>query len=266
MHPTDHRLEESPDNSESDSDFEFEPNSEQYLTDAGNESEALLRRWCAGQPARKSYLSADGSSSPRFPLTRRSTLADKPELDVLLAATKVRHRGHWYLPLTTRTIHRLSKFVNGSKPIANMTLFECILIDQEVNGVHADHVVSVLERIGEHCNHLLVKSPIQTSELGNVFNREADNVSPGNDWDCILKCFPNLKHLAFIHPIEQPVDLTRGTFFALQMAVANRQTAQQVKRFSVSCPPALLTYFYYDFATAQAAAALDNNNNNNNTT
>jgi hypothetical protein len=259
MRSTDFSPMDSLDYSEGDSDFDFESNSEPPLTDAGNESEALLRRWCAGQPPKKSYLSADGNSSSRFPLTRRSTLADKPELDVLLAATIVRHRGHWYLPLTARTIHRLSKFVNGSKPIANMKLFECILIDQEINSVHADHVVSVLERIGEHCNHLLVKSPIQTSELGNVFNREADNISPNNDWDYILKCFSNLKHLAFIHPIEEPIDLTRGTFYALQMAVANRQTAQQVKRFSVSCPPALLTYFHYDFAMAQAAAAMDNN-------
>jgi hypothetical protein len=188
-------------------------------------------------------------------MSRRSTIADKPELDVILAATKVKHNGHMYLPLTAQTIHRLSPFFKGAKPIADMRLFECIVITHEINGVHADHVVAALERIGEYCKHLLVMSPIQTSELGNVFNREAGNVNPGSDWDHILKCFSNLDRLAFIHATDEPVELSRGTFYALHVAVAKRQAAQEIKNFKFEGPPQLITNFHHDFDVAQAAAA-----------
>ncbi|KAF2029939.1 hypothetical protein EK21DRAFT_100846 [Setomelanomma holmii] len=176
-------------------------------------------------------------------MTRRSTLADKPELDVLLAATKVDYKGHQYLPLTARTIHRLSPYWKGEKPIADLKVFECIMIDHEVNGIHADHVVAALERIGEHCKHLLVVSPIQTSELGNVFVREHENMGPGNDWDHLLKCFPNLKHLAFIHNADEPVELARDTFYALHTAVANHWAASVLKSLKFDVPPQMIANF-----------------------
>jgi hypothetical protein len=199
-----------------------------------------LRQWCSGQPSRKSYLSST-RSVPRIRFSRRSTLANKPELDHLLAATKVEYNGHSYLPLTAKTIHRLDPLFKGAKPLADMKLFKCIIINKEVNGVHADHVVAALEFIGEHCEHLLVMSPVQTSELGNVFNREADNINTGNDWDCILKCFPNLKHLAFVHRIGERVGFSRSTFHGLRAAVARRQFRQEdLKGVSFSVPVALL--------------------------
>jgi hypothetical protein len=188
-------------------------------------------------------------------MIRRSTLADKPELDLILASTKVEYRGHIYVPLTAYVIHRLSPYWKGEKPVADTKVFECIMINSEVNGIHADHVVAALQRIGEYCKHLLVVSPIQTSELGNVFVREHGEVEPGNDWEHLLKCFPNLKYLAFVHDIDEHVELSRGTFYALHTAISNRQAAQAFKSFKYEGPPQLLTNFNYDFARALANAS-----------
>jgi len=200
-----------------------------------------LRKWCSGMPTRKSYLSSDAEFLPRLRINRRNTLGDLPELDNLLAATKVDYNGHSFLPLTALTIHRLDPFFKGAKPLADMKLFECIVITQEVNGVHADHVVAAMERIGEHCKHLLVLSPIQTSELGNVFARETGNINTGNDWDAILGCFPNLNYLAFVHDVNEPVGFSRNTFHGLSAAVARRQVIRErLKGISFDGPPALL--------------------------
>ncbi|KAH3958552.1 hypothetical protein HBI81_030330 [Parastagonospora nodorum] len=191
---------------------------------------------CSGLPPKRSFLGPDGVFASRGPMIRRSTLADRLELDALLARAKVTYDGHVYLPLTAETIHHLLPFFNGSKPIADKKLFEYIMIDHEVNSVHADHVVACLERIGELCKHLLVMSPVHTSELGSVFKRDLLEVSPGNDWSHILNCFPNLERLAFVHPIHEPVDLSRGTFFALLTAVANRQAAKGPMGFKYEVP------------------------------
>jgi hypothetical protein len=206
-------------------------------------NEQPLRRWCTGQPPKKSFL---GSGS--LPFSRRSTLADKPELDVLLALTKKTYKGHGYLPLTARTIHRLSPFWKGEKPIADTRVFECIMIDAEINGIHTDHVVAALERIGTYCKHLLVVAGVKTTELGTVFNREFDNIPVGYDWECILRCFPNLKHLAFIHPVEEPVEWSRDTLFALHLAVAKRQAIQETTTFGVEVPGKLITHLTDDMA------------------
>jgi hypothetical protein len=189
----------------------------------------------------KSFLSSDRNFPARLPVSRRNTLADKPELDLLLAATKIDYNGHSYLPLTAHTIHHLDPFFKGAKPLADMKLFDCIVITYEINSVHADHVVAALERIGEHCKHLLVMSPIQTSELGNVFAREAGLITSGNDWDAILGCFPNLEYLAFVHHVNEPIGFSKNTFRGLQMAVANRQTnSKELKGFTFSVPTTLL--------------------------
>jgi hypothetical protein len=211
------------------------------------DDEQPLRKWCTGQPPKKSFLGAGRSA--KLPFMRRSTLADKPELDVLLALTKKSYKGHSYLPLTAHTIRRLSPFWKGEKQIADTTIFDCVMIDHEINGVHADHVVAALERIGTFCKHLLVMSGVKTSELGTVFNRESGNVTPGNDWDCILSCFPNLKHLVFIHPVEEPIELSRGTLLALHLAIAKRQGTQEMMRFGVDVPAKLITHLTPDMAS-----------------
>jgi hypothetical protein len=227
-------------------------NSAANLTPEGSliEGETDLRQWCTGLPPKRSYLGADSHFAHKPPYTRRSTLADKPELDVLLAATMIEYKGHFYLPLTAHTIRRLSPYWKGEKPIADTKLFDCIMITCEINGVHADHVVAALGRIGCQCKYLLVVSPIQTSELGNVFNREAGNISSGNDWDHILECFPKLEYLALLNPINEPLELGHGTFHALRTAVAHRQAAQQAKDFKHNGSPRLLTNIYDEMDVA----------------
>jgi hypothetical protein len=162
--------------------------------------------------------------------------------------------GRMFLPLSAQTIHRLSPYWKGEKPVADTKIFERIMMTQEINSIHADHVVAALERIGGHCKHLLVVSPIQTSELGNVSNREAGDFAVGNDWEVILNCFPNLQRLAFVHPIDESVVLSRGTLNALHTAIANRQAAQELKMFSYSVPPRLLTNLFYMNPALNAAA------------
>lgn len=226
---------------------EWEEETKKILTESAEDLEVNyyrnddLRKWCHGQPPKPSYLTGNTGLPTRFRMSRRNTMADKPELDLLLAATKVWYNGHAFLPLTAQTIHRLDPFFKGAKPLADLSLFKCIIINQEINSVHADHVVTALERIGEYCKHLLVMSPVQTSELGNVFAREAGNISPGNDWDGILGCFPNLEYLAFVHDVGESVVLSRNTFRGLKQAVANRQAIQEdLKGVYFNGPLALL--------------------------
>ncbi|KAF1939874.1 hypothetical protein EJ02DRAFT_351327 [Clathrospora elynae] len=183
-------------------------------------------------------------------MARRSTLADKLELDAILKKSMVQHNKHKYLPLTATTIHRLSPFWKGAKPIADMKIFDCIKIGHEINNVHADHAVAALGRIGEHCTHLLVVAPIQTSELGNVFNREEGNVAFSNDWEQILRCFPNLKWLAFVHPQDVPTRFSLATFHALRTAIVNHQSALALGKFEVNIPPAVLANFAHNVAPA----------------
>jgi hypothetical protein len=78
----------------------------------------------------------------QIPFTRRSTLAEKPELDILLAATTITR-----LPLSAQTIHRLPPYWQGEKLIADTKILERIMMTQEINAIHADHVVAALERI-----------------------------------------------------------------------------------------------------------------------
>ncbi|KAH7075056.1 hypothetical protein FB567DRAFT_182941 [Paraphoma chrysanthemicola] len=216
-----------------------EADQEAYLDNTDPELD--LRKWCTGQPPKKSYLRSDTKMFDRLPITRRSTLADKPELDILIAGSKIDYGGHSFVPLTARVIHYLSPYWKGEKPIADTKVFACLLINQEINGLHADHVVAALQSIGEHCRHLLVVSPVQTSELGNVFIRDQGDIEPGNDWERLLQCFSNLEHLAYVHDAKELVDLTRGTFYTLHTAVADRQAAKALKTFKVDGPPQMIT-------------------------
>jgi hypothetical protein len=214
---------------------------EDNVAGPSDQHEGLLRDWCTGLPPKKSYLSSRGNPSPRLPFTRRSTLADKPELDTILAATKQEYNGEQFLPLTARTIHQLSPYWKGEKPIADTTIFKRIMIGAEINVVHADHVVAALKRIGGHCAQLVIFSSVQTSDLGGVFNREAGNVESGNDWVSILKCFPHLKHLAFVCQASEPAELSRGTLSALRAAGADRLASLPFKGFTFEGPVGHIT-------------------------
>lgn len=207
----------------------------------GDMEEAILRKWCTGLPPKQSLLRRLHDSPPRARLTRRSTLADRPELDHLLATALESHEGNTHLPLTFHTIRRLSPFWKGAKPIANYSIFERLLLNKDVNQVHADDVVAALKLIGPHCKHLVIVAPIHTSEYGDVFNRETRNINTGNDWEKILACFPNLETVLFQHPGNEPTELQRNTFFNFQRAVCSTQL-KKLKTVKFSGPPKLLTH------------------------
>lgn len=181
----------------------------------GNAEEEMLRKWATGRPA-KMFPPVPPSvslqdTSPRRRSQRRSTLADKPELDHILASTLKEYKGVLHLPLTAHTLKKLSPLSKGAKPIADFSIFERLLVTKEINGPHADHVVAALQYIGAHCKHLVIVAPIHMAEYGDVLRREQDDINTGNDWVQILKCFPNLETLAIDNPKDELPELTRET-------------------------------------------------------
>lgn len=198
-----------------------------------------MREWCTGYPPKAPFLGAIPDSPPRASLSRRSTLADRPELDHQLAETMVFYHGYKCLPLTVHTIHRLSPFWKGVKPIANYGLFKRVIIDKEINFVHPDHAIAALTRIGQHCKHLVIIAPIHTSDLGDVFNREALNINTGNDWDEILRCLPNLDYVTFEHPEDESAELTRKTYTAFVQALSGADS-EYIKSVNVRIPPRVM--------------------------
>lgn len=198
-----------------------------------------IRDECYGKPPEISYLKGDENTPVRFRIPRRSTLADKPELDGILRATMTLFKDRLYLPITATTIHHLQPYVNGAKPVVKTSLFSCVLLNKELNAVHADHVVAVLRYIGQYVTHVLVVSPIHTSEMGDVFNREVGDMGSGNDWGHILSCFPHLQWLMLLLPDDTGTGLPSDTYTALREAVSRRQSKPEQLRYD-SGPPKLL--------------------------
>ncbi|KAF1357970.1 hypothetical protein EJ07DRAFT_68385, partial [Lizonia empirigonia] len=196
-----------------------------------------LRDFCTGQPPRQSFLASGERTPPRFRTARRSTLADKPELDSLLKAVMVTYKGEEFLPLEESTIRRLSQWLNGAKPLANHCLFRCLMITSDANKVDAEHLVTALEHIGMYCEHLVIVAPFHTTEFGSIFAREIANLESGSDWVQILRCFPNLQALVFKHPADEPTNLTRDTFYALACALADDSILQKIGDLKLDVPP-----------------------------
>jgi hypothetical protein len=207
-----------------------------------------LRNWCTGQPPKRPGFGAFLKFPPRgrHSLSRRSTLADKPELDVLLAATLVEYKGKKHLPLSAKTLRRLSPLWKGEKPLANFHIFERLLLNKEINTAHADHVISALERVGGHCKHLVIISPIHISEYGDVLNREDGNINTGNDWDKIIACFPNLETATFEHPQEEPSELSRSTFANFHRAIEDAHIGS-LREVDMQIPPHVMNELELDF-------------------
>ncbi|KAF2676519.1 hypothetical protein K458DRAFT_181151 [Lentithecium fluviatile CBS 122367] len=180
--------------------------------DPGEYSHGLSREWCTGHPPKPSGFD-------HFMKSRRSTLANKLELDDHLKTSVVPYESHLYLLLNDHNVARLSPFWKREKPIADLSIFERLLLTKDINKAHADHAVAAIKRIGDYVKHLVIVAPIHTTELGDVFNREEGDINTGNDWDKILECFPNLETVTFDHPEEEPSDLTRSTFHNFQRAV-----------------------------------------------
>jgi hypothetical protein len=192
---------------------------------AANLYENMLCKWCSRQAPKESFFGYDDQLS-----TRPSSDCNL-ELESTLAATKIPYNGLMYLPLTADTIYRLSSDWNHNETIAKNELFENIIITNEINNIHADHVIEVLERIGMHGKQLLVMSPIKTSELGDVFNRETNNISPGNDWDTVFRYLPHLNYVVFVRSIDEIAEFDYSTLRALHAAVARHQAAMQLNNF-----------------------------------
>ncbi|KAI8938598.1 hypothetical protein NX059_004472 [Plenodomus lindquistii] len=219
------------------------PNASRFAYATDNKD---FRNWTTGLPPKKSFLRGDADTPARFKMPRRSTLADMLELDDLLKAAMIDYDGQKYFPLNAATVHHLSPFWRGVKPVSNVGIFKSMIISKEVNNVHADHVVYALERIGEHVDRLVILAPVRTSELGNVFKREGDNIYPSNDWDYLLEFFPKLKHLLFIHPHDIPFDLSTDTLDSLLAAVAHRQAALALQEVSIRVPPGVISATAYN--------------------
>ncbi|KAF9696502.1 hypothetical protein EKO04_005276 [Ascochyta lentis] len=210
-----------------------------------------LRDFCTGQPPRHSFLAPGGRTPPRFRMSRRSTLADKPELDSLLKAVTITYRGEEFLPLNNSTVHRLSQYLNGSKPLAQTCLFTRLMITNEANKVCADRFVAALEQIGAYCEKLAIVAPFHAIESGNVFAREIDTLESSSDWEKILQCFPNLQTVIFEHPAEESTNLTRDTFYALNCALANITTLQKIEKVKLHVPPRVIFDYHRDYHDGQ---------------
>ncbi|KAF2631779.1 hypothetical protein BU25DRAFT_196758 [Macroventuria anomochaeta] len=212
---------------------------------------SLFNDFCRGQPPKRSFLGPDGRTPPRLRMSRRSTLADKPELDTLLKAVMIQYKDGEFLPLDTNTVHRLTQYLNGSKPLAHTCRFKRLLINSETNKVRAGLFVAALENIGVYCEHLVIVAPFHTIEFSNVFDRETGNAEPGSDWEKILECFPNLRTLTFEHPVKEPTNLTRDTFYSLNRALANNTTLQRFVDVQFDVPPKLMFDYHHDYHSRQ---------------
>lgn len=208
--------------------------------------ENVFNDFCRGQPPRRSFLPL-GRTPPRLRMSRRSTLADKPELDELFIEAMVEFRGKKFLPITTDTMRHLTRYVNGSKPLAHPSLFKRLLLNTDTNEVPADLFVAVLEGIGLYCEHLAVIAPFHTIEFVDKSDREVGNPEPGSDWDKILGCLPNLRKLRFEDPDKESNTRTRDTFYSLNYALAECKTFKEHVKADLDVEPELVFDFRREF-------------------
>lgn len=160
-------------------------------------------------------------------MSRRSTLADRPELDAQLNAVMVRLNDEMFLPLNTSTVSRIMEYLNGSKPLVHVyCVFGRLLINTKSNEVRPGLLIAALEKIGPYCGHLAVGAPFHTTEFVHT-NCKVDKPEPRSDWDKILECFPNLRKISFAGRTHQPVAATRETFKSLKRSLLNNTIFQK---------------------------------------
>jgi hypothetical protein len=72
-----------------------------------------------------------------------------------------------------------SPFWKGEKPIAHTTIFECVMINSDINGAHVVHVVAIFECFGTYCKHLRVMSGDSVREecIASTRNQQAHRSS-----------------------------------------------------------------------------------------
>ncbi|KAF2134100.1 hypothetical protein P153DRAFT_381277 [Dothidotthia symphoricarpi CBS 119687] len=89
-------------------------------------------------------------------------------LDAVLDTATAYHNGIYHLPINAYT--------NGARPVADKSPFSRLLINGEINNVHAKHVAAALECIGEYVEHLRLQFQI------NAF------APTGADEDLVILC------------------------------------------------------------------------------
>lgn len=183
---------------------------------------------------------------------RRSTLADKPDLDVQLNAVMVKYKDKMFLPLDYSTVPRIAEYLKGSKPLVHVCCaFKRLLINSQTNDVRAGLFMATLGEIGQHCEHLVILAPFHPIEFGHISDREFGNPEPGSDWEKILECFPNLQKITFEDYTKDPTTLSRDAFHSLNYALLKNTTLREYVKAKNNVSPGLLFDFHHDYHSRQ---------------
>lgn len=160
------------------------------------------------------------------------------------------------LPINEHTVHRMTQYLNGSKPLADTGLFKRLLINRDTNQIRTALFVAALEQIGTYCEHLTIQAPFHPIEFGIARVYEPGNNEPGSDWAKILECLPNLLTFTFEHPDTEPTRLTRDTFYALTCALQLNTTLQDIFKLHLPVPPKLLFSYHKDHHSSPGSTPL----------
>jgi hypothetical protein len=190
----------------------------------GQYSDGLdLRYEAEGMPPPMRYLISD-SPPP---------LAGEP-IHIQLEAEMIDGNGKECLPLHPRTIRMMSGYYEGTEDIAKTSLFECMLINIEINDIHLDHWNAILGLIGRYCTDLIIVAPIFTTDQGGVLRRDLTDFCRSNDWEVIFQSFPYLETLTWEHPEGTSTPASRGTLLAVHRALSSGRCLLNLHSFRIN--------------------------------
>lgn len=185
-------------------------------------------------------------------MSRRSTLAEKPDLDVQLNAVMVEYEDDVFLPLDYSTVLRITEYLNGSKPLAHgCCVFKGLLINGQTNDVSAGLFMAAIGKIGKHCEHLVIVAPFHPIGFDHIPDSEPGNPEPGSDWEKILECFPNLHKITFEDHTKEPTTISRDAFHSLNYAFLKNTALREYVKVKNNVSPRLLFDFHHDFHRRQ---------------
>jgi hypothetical protein len=190
----------------------------------GQYSDGLdLRYEAEGLPPPTRYLISD-SPPP---------LAGEP-IYIQLEAEMMDGNGKDCLPLHPRTIRMMSGYYEGTEEIDKTSIFECMLINIEINDIHLDHWNAILGLIGRYCTDLIIVAPIFTTDQGGVLRRDLTDFCRSNDWEVIFQSFPYLETLTWEHPEGTSTPASRGTLLAVHRALSSGRCLTNLHAFRIS--------------------------------
>jgi hypothetical protein len=137
------------------------------------------------------------------------------------------------LPLHPRTIKMMSSYYEGAEPIAKNSIFDCMMINIEINDIHVDHWNAILGMIGRYCTDLIIVAPIFTTDMGSVLRRDLTDFGRGNDWEVIFQSFPYLETLTWEHPEGTSTPASRGTLLAVHRALSGGRCLWNLETFKM---------------------------------